>query len=61
MHDSMQFNTPSLCRSRVSTYMCLVGVTLFSVNATILDDVLECLVRQPSLAAMVTFSSCVYN
>ena len=43
------------------TYMCLVGVTLFSVNAAILDDILEGLVRQTSLATMVTFSSCAYT
>jgi hypothetical protein len=36
------------------THMSLVGVTGFSVNTTILDDVLEGIVHQTSTAALVT-------
>ena len=38
--------------------MSLVRVTVFSINATILNDVLECINHQTTATAMVPLFSC---
>ena len=40
------------------TYVCMVRITLFCVNAAIPDDVLEGIVHESSIAAMVTLALC---